>query len=190
MGTFRFYFNGIVESAASVFRFGDRSAPVKEVTVDGQADASPSRLTVAAGATAVLWAYSASDPTFSLLHAKLTTGSYAVVSVLVAKDSGTDALPVATATRAWRWRHADLSDIAPVLLTSPNAYMNDDGATAASDTGNTLTAGYTADNQSGIDGSLPTLWAGAAVPIAGKIYKVVVHNPGATAIEVEFGKVV
>jgi len=194
----RVFFDGVVESGAFVSRFGARGTPIKEVTITGQPDASPSRITVAAGATVVLWSYTANDPSFTLFHAKLTSGSYAVVSTLVAKDSLLNAagsavaagLPVATGTRAWRWRHTDLNDAGPFVLTSPYAYMNDDGATTASDTGNTLSSGYTAGDQSGIDGSLPTLWAGAATPIAGRIYKVVVHNPSATdSIEVEYGKV-
>lgn len=193
MATLRVYFAAVLETATSIFRLGDRGVPIKEVTTDGLAESSPSRLSVAAGTTAVLWAYATNDQTFTGFFAKLVSGDYAVVSVLVAKDSGTataPGLPVATATRPWRWRHTDLADFAPFVLSSPNAYLNDDAANTTADTGNTLTAGYTADNQSGIDGSLPTLWAGAAVPIAGRIYKIVVRNPGTSAIEIEYAKVV
>jgi len=188
MATFRFYYSLIVESAAAIFRGGTGVSPVMETTITGVPVGQPQRLAVAAGATVTLYQWQTGDAGFETFFAHLVGGGYGVVSALIAKPtSATDNSPQATATRAWRWRHQDLGGIAPCIISSDDAYMNDDAASEANDFANTTAAGFSVSNDALVAGATPTLWTVANVQ--GRVYKIVLHNPGATSITVEYGKV-
>ena len=182
----RVYFRGVVEDGDTVARFG--AATPAETTVTGNADASPTRIVVPAGLQVVLWKYQDNvDETFELLHARIVDGSYAVVSMLCAQPtSTTNLLPVATATTKWRWRNVDMSQAAPFILSSDEAYIAT-GTSLDDDAGNSTNSGYATTMQALIDGAYPALWDHETT---GRIYKVVITNPDTeNDITVEFGVV-
>lgn len=175
MARCRIKYSGVLEDGSSIKRFGTGEAPIKEVTVDGDVSNIPSRCTLAPGESVDLWVYGDSTRAFETIIGHIVSGDYLVLSFLVAKDSGDDGLPEPNATFAWRWRHQDVSNLAPFCISSDRPYMNTNAVSAAAEYGNITAGGYTADGQSGIDGADPQLFA--VTNDNGKIYKVRVGNP-------------
>jgi len=186
--TFQVYQHGIVYDGAKARRFGDKNKPVSVKTITGVLDASPSRLTIPAGGSLVLWTYSAADPTFEFASFRVLTESHLIASILVAKPtSATDRTPILPAAGPdWRWRHIDATDLADINLTTQEWYMSDNDNIATDDSGNVVASGFSTTADALLAGSSPKLFDGSHTPTVGRAYKIQLKNPGTSSADVEY----
>lgn len=166
----RFYSAGFIDGSLNDDAFGSLVEPHKEIALTADTVRAVQEVSVAIGEKLTIWAYSASRPYFDLAWLSIVGDGYLEVAMYSdAPTSSTDPTPLATCKS---WSFTDLSCHAPCVFTSDEVTVNP----------------VLGDNHSDNAGE-PLKWADAGT-VAGRIYKIMVHNPAAATSAVRLRYVV